>query len=247
MSTVILGSDGAIVGVNDAWKDFAKRNGMCLPNFGVGANYLDYCGVGQTTSRGLAKELKELLSGRRDLVTSIYPCHSPTHQRWFFLIGLPLAIQRRSGIAILHVDLTKVLPIPILAHAGKSKRGTTSAASGIFEAIAGSVEQSISQNLASQLNAMLGDTRSPRRTAKAEAGVSSEIARAGLSKRQLEVLKLLGEGKTNAEIAKALFRSPNTIKLHVSAILRQLNLKSRTQAALLASKLPREGGLKNGA
>ena len=77
--------------------------------------------------------------------------------------------------------------------------------------------------------------------------MSSEIARAGLSKRQLEVLKLLGEGKTNAEIAKALFRSPNTIKLHVSAILRQLNLKSRTQAALLASKLPREGGLKKGA
>ena len=55
--------------------------------------------------------------------------------------------------------------------------------------------------------------------------MSSEIARAGLSKRQMEVLKLLGEGKTNAEIAKALFRSPNTIKLHVSAILRQLNLK----------------------
>ena len=96
VSTVILGSDGTIVGVNDAWKDFADRNGMCLPNFGVGANYLDYCGAGQTTSRGLAKELKELLSGRRDLVTSIYPCHSPTHQRWFFLIGLPLAIQRRS-------------------------------------------------------------------------------------------------------------------------------------------------------
>lgn len=60
-----------------------------------------------------------------------------------------------------------------------------------------------------------------------------------LSKKQLEVLKLLGDGKSNAEIAKALFRSPHTIKLHVSAILRQLNLKSRTQAALIASKLPK--------
>jgi DNA-binding NarL/FixJ family response regulator len=42
-------------------------------------------------------------------------------------------------------------------------------------------------------------------------------ARTRLSKRQMEVLKLLGQGKTNKEIAMALFLSPNTIKLHVSA------------------------------
>jgi hypothetical protein len=35
----------------------------------------------------------------------------------------------------------------------------------------------------------------------------------------------------------ALFRSPNTIKLHISAILERLELKSRVQAALLSSKL----------
>ena len=62
-------------------------------------------------------------------------------------------------------------------------------------------------------------------------------ARARLSKRQMEVLQLLGQGKSNKEIAMALFRSPNTIKLHVSAILERLQLKSRTEAALLSSKL----------
>jgi DNA-binding CsgD family transcriptional regulator len=61
-----------------------------------------------------------------------------------------------------------------------------------------------------------------------------------LSKRHMEVLRLLGEGKTNKEIAKALCRSPHTIKLHVSAILRLLNLKSRTQAALFASRVYKE-------
>jgi DNA-binding CsgD family transcriptional regulator len=61
-----------------------------------------------------------------------------------------------------------------------------------------------------------------------------------LSKRHVEVLRLLGEGKTNKEIAKALGRSPNTIKLHVSAILRLLELKSRTQAALFASRVYKE-------
>ena len=58
-----------------------------------------------------------------------------------------------------------------------------------------------------------------------------------LTKRQQEILRLLGEGKTNPEIARALFRSPNTIKLHVSAILKNLDLQNRTQAALLASRL----------
>ena len=58
-----------------------------------------------------------------------------------------------------------------------------------------------------------------------------------MSKRQLQVLALLAEGKTNVEIAKALSCSPNTVKIHVSAILDQLNVKSRTQAAFLFSKL----------
>ena len=56
-----------------------------------------------------------------------------------------------------------------------------------------------------------------------------------LSRCQLQVLRLLGEGKSNREIAEALCRSPNTVKLHVSAILHRLNLRSRTQAALIAS------------
>jgi DNA-binding NarL/FixJ family response regulator len=70
-----------------------------------------------------------------------------------------------------------------------------------------------------------------------DAELNDVIARAGLSKRQVDVLRLLGKGMTNREIAEALFRSPHTIKLHVSAILERLHLKSRTQAALLASKL----------
>jgi DNA-binding NarL/FixJ family response regulator len=60
-----------------------------------------------------------------------------------------------------------------------------------------------------------------------------------LTRRQRDVFALLGEGKTNLEIAEALAVSPNTVKLHVSAILRRLELDSRTQAALMAAKLGR--------
>jgi DNA-binding NarL/FixJ family response regulator len=50
------------------------------------------------------------------------------------------------------------------------------------------------------------------------------------------VFALVGAGKTNQEIAAALGISLNTVKLHVSAILRRLGLASRTQIVLRASR-----------
>lgn len=57
---------------------------------------------------------------------------------------------------------------------------------------------------------------------------------ANLSPRELEVLKLLVEGKTNTEIAKELFLSPNTIKTHVKGIMNKLVVDDRVQAAVVA-------------
>jgi DNA-binding NarL/FixJ family response regulator len=55
-----------------------------------------------------------------------------------------------------------------------------------------------------------------------------------LTARQKEVLVLLAEGKSNSQIAEALGISEGTVRVHVSAILRVLNVNNRTQAALLA-------------
>jgi DNA-binding CsgD family transcriptional regulator len=52
----------------------------------------------------------------------------------------------------------------------------------------------------------------------------------------LEVLKLLGEGKSNAEIAKALFRSPNTVKSHQTSLYRKLGVSAAADAVRLATK-----------
>jgi DNA-binding NarL/FixJ family response regulator len=54
---------------------------------------------------------------------------------------------------------------------------------------------------------------------------------AGLTSRESEVLTLLGEDLTNAEIAERLVVSPKTVDHHVSAILRKLGVKSRAAAA----------------
>jgi NarL family two-component system response regulator LiaR len=55
-----------------------------------------------------------------------------------------------------------------------------------------------------------------------------------LSERELEVLKLIAEGLSNAEISNRLFISEKTTKSHVSNILSKLHLADRTQAAVYA-------------
>jgi len=58
-----------------------------------------------------------------------------------------------------------------------------------------------------------------------------------LTERQKEILLLLGEGRSNKDIARCLDLSENTIKVHVSGVLRALNLSNRTQAGVIGEKM----------
>jgi len=64
-----------------------------------------------------------------------------------------------------------------------------------------------------------------------------ELARLGLSRRELEVLHLMAEGLSNQEIASRLFVSLNTIKTHSSKIFEKLDVRRRTAAIDKARKL----------
>jgi DNA-binding NarL/FixJ family response regulator len=67
-----------------------------------------------------------------------------------------------------------------------------------------------------------------------------ERAVASLSGREAEVLALLREGCTNADIAARLYISPKTAEHHVTRVLSKLGVRTRTEAAALAATLPTE-------
>ncbi len=71
-----------------------------------------------------------------------------------------------------------------------------------------------------------------RRSAPAPAPATLPVGE--LTEREVEVLKLLGQGYSNKEIGEALFITEGTAKNHVSSVIEKLGLRDRTQAALWA-------------
>jgi DNA-binding CsgD family transcriptional regulator len=65
---------------------------------------------------------------------------------------------------------------------------------------------------------------------------ASEPVPYGLTARELAVLRLLASGRTNAQIGAELYISPKTAGVHVSNILRKLQVSGRVQAAALAER-----------
>ena len=64
---------------------------------------------------------------------------------------------------------------------------------------------------------------------------------AGVSEREAEVLALVGDHLTNAEIARRLFISVRTVESHVSSLLRKLDVTDRRGLADLAATLAGAG------
>jgi DNA-binding NarL/FixJ family response regulator len=86
-------------------------------------------------------------------------------------------------------------------------------------------------------HSQLGPTIAPKLFAKMQAQLTpAEPPRLNLSERELEVLRLLGRGKTNREIAQTLHITEGTVRNYISHILSELGVGDRTQAALWAQK-----------
>jgi ATP/maltotriose-dependent transcriptional regulator MalT len=69
------------------------------------------------------------------------------------------------------------------------------------------------------------------------AGAPTPAAQLGLTPREAEVLALVAAGRSNRQIAQALFISPKTVGVHVSNILAKLGVAGRVEAATIAHRL----------
>jgi DNA-binding NarL/FixJ family response regulator len=74
-------------------------------------------------------------------------------------------------------------------------------------------------------------------TGDAAAEAAEDAAPFGLTERELEVLALVTQGRSNGQIATALFISPKTASVHVSNILAKLGVGGRVEAAAVAHRL----------
>lgn len=89
-----------------------------------------------------------------------------------------------------------------------------------------SIANIVLKSISSQSGKKMGSTVS----------IEPHIEKSLLTERELEVLKLLVDGNSNAEIAKKLVVSIHTAKAHVCSILQKLSVDDRTQAAIKALK-----------
>ncbi len=72
----------------------------------------------------------------------------------------------------------------------------------------------------------------PPRRALSAPGLNWPGRGEGLTERESEILALITQGRSNAEVAELSFLSPNTVKSYIRAIYRKIGVRSRTQAVL---------------
>lgn len=77
----------------------------------------------------------------------------------------------------------------------------------------------------------------PAHLIMARQGANNDHGAIQLTTRQLDVLRLLADGMTNKEICRRLNISQGTVKVHIAAIFRALNVSNRTEAARMAAQL----------
>ncbi len=138
-----------------------------------------------------------------------------------------------SGIALLHAECPDI-PILVVSSAEGAAVADEARAFGAIGFLhkgsdLSAIETAVAQALGSR----------PVRQAAAEGGDESRIREtvAGLTPMQLKVLLAVLDGQLNKQIAHNLGISEATVKAHMTAIMRKLDVRSRTQAALVARSL----------
>ncbi len=148
-----------------------------------------------------------------------------------------------AGHFVHALDLLRELDTPL-------ERAETQLRAGVALAAAGMRSAGVEQLAAAyRVARKLGARPLATRIARALAGLGEQVDRrlgriaegrlrsGDLTRRQVDILRLVAQGRTNKEIAQELFLSPRTVEMHVGDILASLDCRSRTEAVRRAGEL----------
>ncbi|MBA3240172.1 MAG: PAS domain-containing protein, partial [Acidobacteria bacterium] len=106
----VVDAQGTVIAVNRAWREFAGANALSLEGLGEGANYFAACesakGTGAEGATRFADGLRAVINGELDEFSLEYPCHSPTHQRWFIARATRVEFEGEIRVVVTHANIT---------------------------------------------------------------------------------------------------------------------------------------------
>ena len=153
----------------------------------------------------------------------------------FELILLDVNMPGMNGMAGLLAVRNTAPATPVVIVSGREDRETVEQAMGC--GAAGFIPKSLSRDgMRNALSTVLAGEISTPQEGPLDGMPERHAAVASLSSQQRRVLEMISAGKANKIIAYELSISESTVKAHVTAILRKLNLRSRIQAALYATR-----------
>jgi protein-histidine pros-kinase len=107
----ILDERGTILAVNEAWRAFARRNGLRMPDDGIGADYLAVCRraaeAGDQDAVAAFAGIAQVLAGTVGGFRMAYPCHGPTERNWFLLNATNFVQDGRLFVVLAHENITE--------------------------------------------------------------------------------------------------------------------------------------------
>jgi DNA-binding NarL/FixJ family response regulator len=226
----LLAPDGTVQDENAAWRTLSRHDD------GDGFDAEEKPNFFQTCTSDQARHLHDLVEGRSRLFTCLQVGRSADGPN--LLVALPRDQEPPSPLILLQVSMAGLLPIDPGRDTVPEASFADEPAFGI-ELIVRTIEQTM-QSVMSSSAVRPRWLDGPSAASATERDAVAQILRM-LSPRQREVLRLVGIGKSNAEIAAQLGISMNTAKLHVSAILRRLDLDNRMQAIALGARIAERG------
>jgi DNA-binding NarL/FixJ family response regulator len=184
--------------------------------------------------KGLDSEVVALGAPEADAGLQLLATHEDVD-----LVLLDLMLPGTSGMALLGVLRKRFPALPVLVISALDDAETVNRA--MRQGAAGFVPKwsSTATMMEAIRDVMAGEVYLPpklRDPAVRNAGRKDVAERYGLTPAQMRVLELLIQGKTNRQIAELLDVTEGTVKIHVSAIFKAMNVTNRSQALLLASK-----------